>query len=66
MGLTIEWCQSTFFVISSDRMSDEDPFSYKPLRVTKMRKKMLGGRRKGKKADLDIKEGIVEISADTK
>ena len=64
MGLTIEWCQSTFFVISSDRMSDEDPFSYKPLRVTKMRKKM--GRRRGKKADLDIKEGIVEISADTK
>jgi hypothetical protein len=45
-------------------MSDEDPFSYKPLRVTKMRKKM--GRRRGKKADLDIKEGIVEISADTK
>ena len=51
-------------------MSDEDHFSYKPLRVTKRRKKMLGGRRKGKKADLDIKEevkeGIVEIFAGTK
>ena len=49
-------------------MSDEDHFSYKPLRVTKMRKKMLGGRRKGKKADLDIKEeveeGIVEDNND--
>ena len=51
-------------------MSDEDHFSYKPWRVTKRRKKMLGGRRKGKKADLDIKEevkeGIVEIFAGTK
>ena len=51
-------------------MSDEDHFSNKPLRVTKRRKKMLGGRRKGKKADLDIKEevkeGIVGIFAGTK
>ena len=51
-------------------MSDEDHFSYKPLRMTKRRKKMLGGRRKGKKANLDIKEeveeGIVEIFAGTK
>ena len=77
MGLTCSWqigielSKRRFLRESlSWRMSDEDPFSYKPLRVTKRRKKMLGGRRKGKKADLDIKEeveeGIVEIFAGTK
>ena len=51
-------------------MSDDDPFSYKPLRVSKRRKKMPEKRRKGKSQSVDIKEeekeGIVEIFAGTK
>jgi len=54
-------------------MSDEDPFSYTPLRVSKRKKRMAEGRqkkkmRKGEEVDIkeEIKEGIIEVFAGSK
>ena len=53
-------------------MSDEDPFSYTPLRVSKRKKRMAEGRQKkkrqGEEADIkeEIKEGIIEVFAGNK
>ena len=54
-------------------MSDEDPFSYTPLRVSKRRKKRPEGcqkRKMGKHEEVDVKEevkeGIVDLFAGSK
>ena len=54
-------------------MSDEDPFSYTPLRVSKRRKKMperCQKRKKKKNEEVDVKEevkeGIVDLFAGSK
>ena len=70
----VHWCfQSSESVVCE--MSDEDPFSYTPLRVSKRKKRMAEGRqkkmRKGEKSEEvdikeEIKEGIIEVFAGSK